>query len=531
MLKNRLLLFMKSLTLFFISLVVSINFALQGNTFSPASTGIAPCTIVIFGASGDLTARKLLPALYHLALEGHISSQTAIVGFSKGKHADNTFRVQMSQAIEQFSRTKSIDTPFWDQFKNQIFYHQSDFTHEEGYENLEKLLSNIDQEIGTKGNRIYYLATPPSSFSPIIKKLYEHNLLYDAKGEKDKWSRVIIEKPFGSDLDSAIRLEKEVFHYLHPSQVYLMDHYLGKEGVQNILTLRFENAIFEPLWNNKSIDHVQITLGEDIGIGSRAQFWEETGALRDLLQNHLMQLIATIAMEPPGSLETSHIHEEKIKVLQAIRPFSLEEIEKNVVRAQYGPGVVKGVVVPGYKQEMGVSAHSYAETYIAAKIFIDNDRWEGVPFYIRGGKRLAKQTTEIAIHFKNSNLSGDPVQANVLFIRIQPNPSIFLKVLSKIPMLGKKTNPVLFGYSSEGFFGKTSPEAYEKLLYDAVQGDQSLYVASEEHITAWRLLAPIFSYWKSHPENMQSYEAGTSGPLKADQMLQEDGHHWQLLDN
>ncbi len=484
-----------------------------------------PCVIVVFGATGDLTERKLLPAIYNLAHKGNLSEHTAVIGFARGAHTDKTFRKHMGEAIAK-------DVDFWDQFENKIFYNQSDFEQDQGYENLQKLLLKIDQEFGTQGNRIYYLATQPSYFSTIIKKLYEHRLLYDSNSLNEKWSRVIIEKPFGNDLDSALNLQKDISKYLDESQVYRMDHYLGKEGVQNLFTFRFESALFEPLWNSEHIDNVQITLSEDIGIGNRARFWEETGSLCDVFQNHLMQLLAIVAMEPPSSLNSFNIHEEKIKVLNSIRPFPVTEMNNYVIRGQYGPGNIHGISVSGYKDEKGVSDNSSAETFIAAKIFIDNSRWNGVPFYIRGGKRLPKQTTEIVITFKNHNPSIDQAASNVLFIRIQPNAGVFLKVVSKVPMLDKSIKPIVFGYNPDSYFKKDSPEAYQKLLYDCIRGDNSLYVEGEEQLAAWRLLTPVLNNWKAeNNETILNYDAGTWGPSAADQLLHENGHQWQLLEH
>lgn len=491
----------------------------------------APCTIVIFGATGDLTARKLLPAIYNLAHEGNLPEHTAVIGFARGGHTDETFRKQMGEAINQFAETSSEDVAFREDFENKIFYNQADFAQDLGYENLQKLLLKIDEEFGTKGNRIYYLATQPSYFSTIIEKLHRHGLFNDSTGPSGNWSRVIIEKPFGTDLDSAINLQKDISQYLDESQVYRMDHYLGKEGVQNLFTLRFESALFEPLWNSEYIDNVQITLSEDIGIGSRARFWEETGSLRDIFQNHLMQLLAIIAMEPPSSLHSSNIHKEKINVLNAIRPFPEREIGNHVIRGQYGRGRTHGINVPGYKQEKGVSENSSAETFVAAKIFIDTPRWKDVPFYIRGGKRLPKQTTEIVLTFKNRSPSIDKMPSNALCIRIQPNAGVFLKTLSKVPMLDKSIKPVIFGYNPDSYFEKASPEAYEKLFYDCIKGDHSLYVRGEEQLAAWRLLTPVLNYWKATPEEVPTYDAGTWGPSAADQMLLENGHQWQPLQN
>ncbi len=519
------------MTLFLIlsfSMLVGINAAPYVNAQSQAE----PCSIVIFGASGDLTARKLLPAIYNLAHEGNLSKNTAVIGFARSEHSNETFRKQMEKATNQFSRVSpNADVDFWRQFESRLFYNQAAFEEDQGYENLHELLSEIDQELGTQGNRIYYLATHPSQFPIIIKKLHEHQLIYNPNSLNKKWSRVIIEKPFGNDLDSAIDLQKNISKHLDESQVYRMDHYLGKVGVQNLFTLRFENALFEPLWNNEYIDNVQITLSEDIGVGSRGHFWEETGSLRDVFQNHLMQLLAITAMEPPSHLNVSSIHEEKIKVLNEIRPFPLAEINNHVVRGQYGPGEIHGIRVPGYKQEKDVADISSSETFIAAKIFIDNPRWMGTPFYIRGGKRLPKQTTEIVITFKNGNSSTDQV-ANALFIRIQPNTGLFLKILSKTPTLYNDAKPVTFGYNIDAYFGRQSSEAYENLLYSCIIGDSSLYVRAEEQLAAWRLLTPVLDYWKSQThEDIQNYEAGTWGPTAAERLLRENGHQWRLLED
>lgn len=458
-----------------------------------------PCAIVIFGATGDLTARKLLPAVYHLAQDSQLPPNFAVVGFARGDNTDTTFRRKMGDALDQFSRTKPKDPAFWEGFQAKVFYHRAEYDKGAGYESLKKMLLQLDEQLGTQGNRIYYLATPSSQFAPIIKQLHDHQLLYSPSDAR--WSRVIIEKPFGSDLDSAVKLQEDISKYLDASQVYLMDHYLGKEGVQALLALRFKNGFFEPLWNHEYIDHVEITLGEEIGIGTRAQFWEETGLLRDVFQNHVLQLLALAAMEPPAVLDAPHMHEEKIRVVKAIRPIA--DPGKEVIRGQYGPGAIKGNKVEGYKQEKGVPAHSTAETFVAAKLCIDNARWKGVPFYIRAGKRLSKQTTEIAVVFKNS--------ANALFIRIQPNANIFLKALALAPL-----KPA----------GDPFPEAYEKLLLDCIQGDHSLYVEAEEQFAAWRLLTPVLKYWQSHPENIQLYEAGSWGPASAYQLVK-----WQLIEN
>lgn len=490
-----------------------------------------PFVFVVFGATGDLTARKLLPAMYQLAHEGHLSANTAFVGFARSQQTPEQFRLKMAAAVDQYSRTKPRDSVFWNGFEQKIFYNSSDFANDQGYENLKGMLAKIDQESGTKGNRIFFLAVHPTYFPVIIEKLHEHQLIKRTDGNSKPFARVILEKPFGTDFDSAVDLQNHLSRYLEESQIYRMDHYLGKEGVQNLLALRFENALFEPLWNNKFIDHIQITLGEEIGIGSRAGFWEETGSLRDILQNHLMQLLALVAMEPPISLEAESIQEQKLKVLHAIRPIPPEKIDEDVIRGQYGPGISKGEPVPGYREEKGVAASSPAESFVAAKLWIDNLRWQGIPFYIRGGKRLAKQTTEILVVFKKQ-ACYQAGKANALLVRIQPNAGIYLRLNAKVPGMNKELMPVVFGYNPDTIFKKTSPEAYEKLIFDAAKGDNTLYVNGEEQLAAWRLLTPVLKYWKEHaPTDFPNYSSGSWGPDAADRLLQAQGHKWQSIDD
>lgn len=491
-----------------------------------------PFVFIVFGATGDLTARKLLPAMYNLAHDGHLSPHMAIVGFARGNNTNQGFRKKMEEAIAQFSRSKPIDSAFWTGFQNQVFYHQSEFENDLGYEKLDALLKKIDEEFGTKGNRIFFLATHPSYFPAIIKKLHDHKLIDQNDKGHGPWSRVILEKPFGSDLASASQLQAEIGNYLADSQVYRMDHYLGKEGVQNLLAFRFESSLFEPLWNYRHIDHVQITLGEEIGIGSRGRFWEETGSLRDVFQNHLMQLLAILAMEPPASLKAEAIQTEKLNVLKSIRPFPHDEIDQYVIRGQYGSGLSKGVSVPGYRDENGVDPSSAAETFVAAKLFIDNGRWKGVPFYIRGGKRMAKQTTEILVTFKKQPLLSSLNEPNALLIRIQPQAGIFLKTLSKVPDMNKNLQPVIFGYQPDALFNKSSAEAYEKLIFDCSEGDDSLFVKAEEQIAAWTLLTPVLEHWKKNPpDNFPNYDSGSWGPEAADRLLEQQGHKWQIFNH
>lgn len=529
---------------FFIIIVYSLILSFHSLTFcdirqtnitqeapdSLDSQHLPPCVFVMFGATGDLTARKLMPAIYHLACEGHLSDHTAIVGLTRHENTHASFRNKMRQAVDTFSRIKSHNPDVWNQLKDRIFHHCSEFEDDQSYVRLKQFLDQLDQEFETKGNRIYYLATQPSYFPTIVAHLKKHQLIYETQGENEPWSRVIIEKPFGYDLNSAMQLQQDISQCLAENQTYRIDHYLGKEGVQNLLALRFENGLFEPLWDHRSIDNIQITLAEDIGIGSRARFWEETGALRDLLQNHLMQLLAIVAMEPPADLSAESIRKEKIRVLETIRPFPILEIEDYIIRGQYGPGSIQNEKVLGYREEKGVSLTSAAETFIAVKLFIDNARWKGVPIYIRGGKRLAKSTTEIAITFKKGHLSQNQ-ESNVLFIRIQPHAGIFLKTISKVPGFCHRLQPVVFGYKPDEIFRKPSPDAYERMIFDCIKGNCNLFVSAEEQIAAWRLLTPVLNYWKEHvPEDFPNYESGAWGPQAADEMLFREGHQWHLLE-
>lgn len=488
-----------------------------------------PCTFVIFGATGDLTSRKILPALYQLGIDKQISENVRVIGCSRSKMDHNDFRLLTAKSISQFSRTKQLDSQYWDQFKEQLFYVQSNVLEDNDYIKLKKLLIQIESEFETQGNRIFYLAVQPSYFPTIIASLKKHQLIYESENPKSSWSRVIIEKPFGVDLDSAVELQRQISKSLLENQVFRIDHYLGKEGVQNLLSFRFENELFKSAWNHQSIENVQITLAENIGIGSRGLFWEETGALRDLFQNHLLQLLAIIAMEPPEELTSEYIHKEKIRVLESLRPICTKDIDECVIRGQYGPGSIQKEVVKGYREEDHVSPTSDVETFVAMKLFIDNERWKGVPFYIRGGKRLGEQTTEIAITFKkkHSSMFSEP---NVLFIRIQPNAGIYFKMQSKVPGFNQKLKSVFFGYSPEVIYNKPAPEAYERMIFDCMCGNQNLFVKGEEQILAWRFLQPILEEWsKKRSQNFPNYESGSWGPKEAQELLDKHGHQWQRL--
>ncbi|WP_201456940.1 glucose-6-phosphate dehydrogenase [Chlamydia sp. 17-3921] len=502
----------------------------EGKTLPPCP----PCVMVIFGATGDLTARKLLPALYHLMKEGRLSKNFICVGFARKDKSHEQFRDEMKQAITMFSSSPEIDIKVWENFQNRLFYHRSEFDNSSGYSSLKSFLKKIDQTYGTQGNRLFYLSTPPHYFPTIIKNLNEHQLFNRHQVEKTPWSRVIIEKPFGRDLDSAQELQQCINENLVEDAVYRIDHYLGKETVQNILTIRFANTLFESCWNAQYIDHVQISLGETIGIGSRGNLFEKSGMLRDMVQNHMMQLLCLLTMEPPTVFDSEEIKKEKIKILQKITPFS----ESSIIRGQYGPGDVQGVSVLGYREEDSVSPNSSIETYVALKLFINNSRWLGVPFYLRAGKRLAKRSTDIFVTFKKSpyNLFASeicescPLENDLLIIRIQPDEGVALKFNCKVPGTNNTVRPVKMDFRYDSYFKATSAEAYERLLCDCILGDRTLFTGWEEVLASWKLFTPILKIWEESPPSFfPNYAAGSSGPKEADELLLADGRCWQPL--
>ncbi len=496
---------------------------------------IPPCILVIFGATGDLTARKLLPALYNLRREGQLPSQFVCVGFARRAKTHEQFREEMKQAINQFSRVKPVDEVLFSSFQNQLYYHQSEFHDLAGYQSLKTFLDTLDSQHGTKGNRVFYLSTQPSFFPTIVKNLHDAQSIYNPDEEKEKWSRIIIEKPFGHDLTSAYDLQNELMHYLKEDQLYRIDHYLGKETVQNLLVFRFGNSIFENLWNNRYIDHVQITVAEELGIGTRGKLWEESGLVRDIIQNHMMQLLSLVAMEPPTALDAESIRDEKVKVLAAIPPFDQETCKTHAVRGQYGSGFINGQEVKSYREEENVDPQSKIETFAALKLSINNWRWFGVPFYIRGGKRLPKRTTEIAITFKDppkvlfgKSLSKE--SSNILVIRIQPNEGISLKINCKSPGSSGPIQPVKMDFRYGSYFGMTPPEAYERLILDCMAGDSTLFARQDEVFNSWRILSPLLKFWQDEPaEEFPNYQAGTWGPKSCDSMIEADGRKWRLL--
>jgi glucose-6-phosphate 1-dehydrogenase len=483
---------------------------------SDQSRLVEPCTLVIFGATGDLTARKLIPALYNLLHDGQLPSLFACIGFARRPKNDAQFRDEMAKAIGDFSRTKPIEASLLKHFQDHLFYHQAEFHEDPGYLALKKRLDALDSRLGTKGNRIFYLATPASYFPLICQKLHTNGLIY--KEPSNKWSRVVIEKPFGHDLASAEALQKELLSYLSENQIFRIDHYLGKETVQNLLVFRFGNSLFESLWSKNYIDHIQITVAEEIGIGTRGKFWEETGLVRDIVQNHLMQLLSLVTMEPPKSLQAAAIHDEKVKVLKKCR-------YEAYVCGQYGPGLVGGKEVIGYRQEKDVAPTSCVETYMALELFIDNERWKGVPFFLRAGKRLPKRTTEIAIIFKSPSQSLFNHIPNVLAIQIQPDEGASLKIDCKVPGPINQIQPVKMDFRYGSYFGLAPPEAYERLICDCMLGDSTLFAREDEVMQSWRLLNPIVTAKKE----IELYPAGSWGPIAADTLIEKSGRKWRLL--
>jgi len=490
-----------------------------------------PCTVVIFGASGDLTYRKLIPALYNLAADGDLPSALTVVGFARREKTDEQFRQELEEAAKKFSR-QTVKDELWKHFADSVFYHRSEFGDDDGYKRLVEKLNKIDKERGTQGNRLFYLSVAPSEFEGILTKLYAFGLNKSAGG----WARVIVEKPFGTDLPSAQELNQIVARTFHEKDTFRIDHFLGKETAQNIMVLRFANAIFEPLWNNRYIDHVQITASEPLGVEARGPYYESSGALRDMVQNHLLQLLCLVAMEPPTDLSADSVRDEKVKVIRSLRPIVGEDVAKHVVRGQYSEGAINGKNVIAYRKEDRVSPTSMTETFVALRILVDNWRWANVPFYVRVGKRLPKGGTEIAVQFKDApsvlfNRETLTSGANVLVIRIQPDEGISLRMQAKMPGGTLRIEPVKMDFHYGTSFGKASPEAYERLLLDAMSGDATLFARRDEVENAWKFIDSIEDAWHKSPEPpiLAEYPAGSWGPQEADELLQRDGRSWRRL--
>jgi len=477
-----------------------------------------PCAVVIFGATGDLTKRKLVPSLMGLAKDGLLPSGFAVVGFARREWTDQHFRDELREGVEQFGRS-TTQAAFAD-LQDHFSYHCSDFGDLDGYRSLADKLAKLDKKHGTKGNRIFYLATPPSSYSTILQNLAAAGL---SREENGRFARVIIEKPFGHDLDTAVALNDQVRAAFHERQVFRIDHYLGKETVQNILALRFANGIFEPLWNEKFVDHVQITVAESIGVGTRGGYFEESGIIRDMIQNHLMQVLTLVAMEPPAALTADAVRDEKVKVLKAIRSFRPEEVGQATMRAQYTHGFFEGEEVNGYREEHGVAADSRTETYAAVRLQVENWRWSQTPFYLRAGKRLPRRVTEVAIQFKQPPHllfeGGKPLQPNVLLLRIQPDEGVALRFGAKVPGPDIRVRDVRMDFRYGTAFGNETADAYERLLLDAMLGDGTLFARRDEVEEAWRIVDSIVAGWQQSPNRPAEYVAGTWGPDEAEHLL------------
>jgi glucose-6-phosphate 1-dehydrogenase len=491
---------------------------------------VHPTSLVIFGATGDLAHRKLLPALYNLAHEGQLPERFEVIGVGRRTHEDEEFRDTVLNSIERFSRRRP-DPSVLEGLLNDTRYVQGSFDDDDVYKELTRTLGEFDAQAGRKLDRVFYLSTAPEFFPLIAGKLGAHNLDRVSHAEV----RIVIEKPFGYDLASARKLNAELLEVFEEPQIFRIDHYLGKETVQNLMALRFANALFEPVWNRNYIDHVQITASEDIGIGGRAGYYERSGALRDLVQNHMLQLLALLAMEPPTAFDADRLRDEKLKVLEAIVPPSLDEVASMTVRAQYAPGVVGGVQVPGYREEGGVAPYSRTPTYAALRLHVSNWRWAGVPFYLRTGKRLSRKLTEIAvilkqiphIAFQSSGSVG--IQANQIVFTLQPDEGVSVSIGAKIPGSRMRIRPVNMEFRYGTSFLSESPEAYERLILDAMRGDATLFTRNDEIEALWGIIDPILEAWdKDKSSTIPQYEAGSSGPREADALLLP-GHVWRRL--
>jgi glucose-6-phosphate 1-dehydrogenase len=492
---------------------------------------IPPTVIVIFGASGDLTSRKLVPALFNLSVDRLLPKRFFLIGYGRKTVSDDDFRSSLKESLSAHSR-RPIDETVWEKIAPGVSFHSGSYDNPESFEQLKDKISEIEKEEGEPIQCIFYLSTPPSGFLPILENLGNSGL---ARLHQNTCcaSKVIVEKPFGRDLASAQELNRMINRRFAESQVFRIDHYLGKETVQSLLVQRFANSIFEPVWNRNYVSCVQITVSEDLGVGSRAGYYDRSGALRDMIQNHVMQLLALTTMEPPSSLDPEAIRDEKVKALQAIKPLSLNNPDSEVVRGVYTEGLVAGEKAIGYHDESDVPSSSSTETYAALCLQLDNWRWKGVPFYIRSGKRLARKVSEIVVQFTRPPAilfgqdSRQPLSPNLLTIRIQPNEGVSLSLNSKTPGLETKLQPVNLSFGYDTTFGSNTPEAYERLILDAMTGDGTLFIRGDEAEHSWGLLSPVLDTWQGMGNHgLEKYSAGTWGPLAADKLLLHRGHEW-----
>jgi len=495
-----------------------------------------PCVLVVFGGSGDLTRRKLIPALFNLAKSGLLPKDFAIIAFAKDDMTAEQLRERVKGSLAEFLPGE-FPAEKWAAIERRIFYLQADFQDAKAYTQLGELLAQCDRDHQTKGNYLYYLATPPSMFAPIIHQLGRAKLAREGDESHPGWRRIIIEKPFGRDLATARALNKAAQKTFAEHQIYRIDHYLGKETVQNVMVFRFANGMFEPIWNRRYIDHVEITVAESIGVEGRGRYYEEAGVIRDMIQNHMFQLLALIAMEPPHSFAAEAVRDEKVKVLHAIRPYTPEEILSHAVRGQYGPGALAGQNLPGYRAEPNVSPESFTETYAALKLYVDNWRWADVPFYLRSGKRLPRRVTEIAIQFRKAplllfrNTPNAKLRSNRLILHLQPTEGIALEFDAKVPGPQVMSRTVRMDFKYEDYFGTTASTGYETLLYDAMIGDSTLFHRADMVEAAWSVVTPVLELWKTlEPRAFPNYPACTSwGPAEADELLRKDGREWRRV--